>query len=473
MATDSTELTFVRCPACRSLVPAVSPRCRMCGSALEAGAKNAPTEGRDDVKQSRVRQRTTSSQNSELSSALNRVRTEGPSSGDASLAGGSNGDSSATAAAGLTETQIAPSADDQSSRGTTNLRSGGRLANATRTMEAVSPKFEDTDDTKDDWERVTPSAILLPSESTASSEKATDYSDASDVDASKNEVATDGDFEQSELDPLSSYIQEIEPKVSHADTNGSTHARDEVVAGAHESKLKELQSTRQISRSQSGDQSSEHLSNEPSRPGLVSGSVEGLSKRSSSGFTLKRGKEDTSEMAIPERAESTQVPNVHSRGLRVESSPRIDTQSSGRNAGKPSATEARTAARKPKPMPVHEDSDHAGRLSGWLVSYHSDPDGQAIELREGKFFVSGSSLKPTDLVLDDPTVSTPHALIRIDDSGVVRVQDLMSEHGIAIKRRGSDEFEPAEEHCELAHGDCLRFGAVEFLITLVPYVGER
>ena len=30
----SDELTFVRCPSCRSLVPAVSTRCRMCGAPL-------------------------------------------------------------------------------------------------------------------------------------------------------------------------------------------------------------------------------------------------------------------------------------------------------------------------------------------------------------------------------------------------------------------------------------------------------
>ena len=55
MSTDSTELTFVRCPSCRSLVPAVSTRCRMCGAALEA----APAEEEEEqTAQGRVRQRT-------------------------------------------------------------------------------------------------------------------------------------------------------------------------------------------------------------------------------------------------------------------------------------------------------------------------------------------------------------------------------------------------------------------------------
>jgi hypothetical protein len=37
---SSTGLTFVRCPACRSLVPAVSSRCRMCGSQLKSDNSN-------------------------------------------------------------------------------------------------------------------------------------------------------------------------------------------------------------------------------------------------------------------------------------------------------------------------------------------------------------------------------------------------------------------------------------------------
>ena len=41
---DSTELTFVRCPNCRSLVPAVSTRCRMCGAPLDLGDETSDEE---------------------------------------------------------------------------------------------------------------------------------------------------------------------------------------------------------------------------------------------------------------------------------------------------------------------------------------------------------------------------------------------------------------------------------------------
>ncbi|MBX7145338.1 MAG: hypothetical protein K1X79_12875, partial [Oligoflexia bacterium] len=74
MATDSTELTFVRCPSCRSLVPAVSTRCRMCGAGLDANA--TPEAGEQDKKGGRVRQRTMSQPQSELNSAVSKLRNE-------------------------------------------------------------------------------------------------------------------------------------------------------------------------------------------------------------------------------------------------------------------------------------------------------------------------------------------------------------------------------------------------------------
>lgn len=53
MAVDETELSFIRCPNCRSLVPAVATRCRMCGFILKGAEESA-----SDERPSRVRQRT-------------------------------------------------------------------------------------------------------------------------------------------------------------------------------------------------------------------------------------------------------------------------------------------------------------------------------------------------------------------------------------------------------------------------------
>lgn len=53
MATDDGELTFIRCPSCSSLIPAVAARCRMCGHGLEEEASSAA----DENGKSRIRHR--------------------------------------------------------------------------------------------------------------------------------------------------------------------------------------------------------------------------------------------------------------------------------------------------------------------------------------------------------------------------------------------------------------------------------
>ena len=67
MASETSELTFVRCPSCRSLVPASASRCRICNNTLEASSGTDSGEG---AKASgRVRQRTISASAEQLLAA--------------------------------------------------------------------------------------------------------------------------------------------------------------------------------------------------------------------------------------------------------------------------------------------------------------------------------------------------------------------------------------------------------------------
>jgi hypothetical protein len=108
-----------------------------------------------------------------------------------------------------------------------------------------------------------------------------------------------------------------------------------------------------------------------------------------------------------------------------------------------------------------------GRLFGWLVSFES-PDGRAIELREGKFFVTGSSIRVTDLVIEDASISTPHALMSVSADHGLLIQDLMSERGVFIRVGERGQYKREDGVVELKHGDWVRFGDVEFLVTVVP-----
>ncbi|MBX7145117.1 MAG: FHA domain-containing protein, partial [Oligoflexia bacterium] len=133
--------------------------------------------------------------------------------------------------------------------------------------------------------------------------------------------------------------------------------------------------------------------------------------------------------------------------------------------------------RQAQPMQRHTDGvkkseAQNGRLFGWLVNY-SNPDGDATELREGKFFVTASSLKTTDLILEDATVSTPHALCVVNSESGFQVQDLMSDRGVFVRRRGADSYQREYEIVSIEHGDWVRFGDVEFLVSLIAHVGAK
>jgi hypothetical protein len=114
-----------------------------------------------------------------------------------------------------------------------------------------------------------------------------------------------------------------------------------------------------------------------------------------------------------------------------------------------------------------------GRLFGWFVSYEN-PDGRAIELREGKFFVTGSSIRATDLILEDPSISTPHALMAVSSDGGLMLQDLMSDRGVFVRSSdGGGGYRREEGTVRIAHGDWVRFGDVEFLVVMVPQGSKR
>lgn len=115
--------------------------------------------------------------------------------------------------------------------------------------------------------------------------------------------------------------------------------------------------------------------------------------------------------------------------------------------------------------------DMKGRLFGWIVSF-KNPNGKAFELREGKFFVTKNSLKENDLIINDESISTPHAMVTISKNNGLVVQDLMSDMGIFLKHSKDDEYEKQELPFKITHGDWVKFGNVEYLVSLIAHVGE-
>jgi hypothetical protein len=120
-----------------------------------------------------------------------------------------------------------------------------------------------------------------------------------------------------------------------------------------------------------------------------------------------------------------------------------------------------------RPRAERVSTIEVGMLHGWLVNYE-DKLGVAVELRDSKFFVSRERIRSTDLVVDDPSLSSPHCLVTMLQDGSMQVQDLLSEFGIFVKKYGDKEFNKILDMGTVTNGDTIRFGTVEYLLVLIP-----
>lgn len=107
-------------------------------------------------------------------------------------------------------------------------------------------------------------------------------------------------------------------------------------------------------------------------------------------------------------------------------------------------------------------------IIGFLVSYDQDPNGEVYELRSGRVIVSSEAAGAGEhLLIDHPTVSPMHAIIRINPSGEIQVLDQLSEHGTKIIRVKGEIKELSGEKGPVYDGDTISFGERNFHICLV------
>lgn len=381
MATESTPLRFVRCPSCRSLVPAVSQRCRMCGYSLNAeeGEETPPPSQASG----RVRQRTMSQPNSELTEAAQRLRSEH-----------------------MEEARTEPKAREAESVDGTLVTTG---ASSKSTQKAVSG--DDLQDPLGDY-------LLGGDEDFGSKKK---EASAGETHVNGNGTAS---HDEASLEPAEGKKVIIEQGQKRS--GGLSFGR------AHDPRKKREKSKHASDTKAKSEKTQETLRQEPSGGDTYVAQNKAIQEQDMQ--EVPYNSEDESRPAPQE------MPQRSKQSRSSEASPEVSTRK--------------------------------GRLFGWMVSY-ADPDGEALELREGKFFVSSSSLKDTDLVIDHESVSTPHAIVTVSATKGLLVQDLMSERGVFVRGQEADTYRREEEIAPLDHGDWVRFGDVEFLVSLIAHVGEK
>ena len=509
MSSDSSELTFVRCPSCRSLVPAVSTRCRMCGASLDA---SAGMEEEEHPKTSgRVRQRTMSSQkDQEMSMTRDLIREESAQAG-------------ARKAPAASPVEPEPDEEDD------ELLADDPLS---AYIEEVEVEGEGGDD--DDHEDVDEDDFPLepaPAVSKAAPQREPEPEPEPEPELEPElelepepepdldlepESAFDDDDEDEDLAAEVDDFDE-EPLDDEQDDEDAPWQKAPVQAPVQAAPVQaRSEEPRPVERREepaavkSNDQPAE-------QPRVIVESGRGRQRR---GLSFDRPRpapeaerqpepveeaparkpaepERAPRPAQPPRKAAEPAPRAEEGSVREPVKPAPREEAPVREAApvrepvKPAARVEEAAPREPARASRDEDASPSrgtevsrkipavqpaqvrkGRLFGWLVSY-LDPSGKGVELREGKFFITRSSLKASDLVLDSESVSTPHAMAMVTAEGGLRVQDLMSERGVFVRRRGDDTYRREEDLLVLENGDWVRFGDLEFLVSLIPYVGVK
>lgn len=433
MASETSDLTFVRCPTCRSLVPASASRCRICNATLEAGGK---ASGDANAGANRVRQKTVSATPDEVASMIS---------------------------AGAPQPSAPPPP-----------------AQPVEPLAPADDPFGSNDDGFDplgaylqdlDSEPSQPPVAATPSATAPADDGLEDLDDLDDFDLDIfDEPPVEKPFEKkaSRAEPIEPGIDLIEP--SFEDDAAPPPAPPKQVAPPP--RREDPRPPRQENRPSRESAPAQKPQNpQPVRP----------------------------KMAPPRNEQRFQAPKPRDERPAPKQQPQRPAEDKDQRRNNQPATPAKVApqqaAQRQQPKPPsrdaqparedvharHEDRDgrrpHAGsgpragrvqpgRLFGWLVSFEN-PDGRAIELRGGRFFITGSNIRESDLILEDQSISTPHALMSIKDRGLM-IQDLMSERGTFIRSSGDSQYRREEGIIEVEHGDWIRFGDVEFLVVVVP-----
>lgn len=466
MASESSELTFVRCPSCRSLVPVSASRCRICNNPLDGAGKSA--EGEAAKQGGRVRQKTVSASAEELmqmeSDAARNVPppvSAAPAQSQPSF--GDDGD----------HEEVDPLAD---------FLQEFEAEAAKPVMSAPPPPAENPAAANDDDEDLesfldeldsydpvaeapAPVAQQVPFTAPVAEPplRAAVEDDFDDLDGGSDPLAnfmtTEDDFDldiapqpvQAVAPPEPEYVPEPppppppvrqappKPPVEKRPPPPPQHAPQQKQQS--QTPQKQQQSQPQAKQARPGNEQKGQRDHKHNQPQHEQRRDNAPRDREEPQRHEHRGEEGRKG---GQHSGSRHQDHTHER--RDERQPaRPDVQSSGPKTGKM----------------------RPGRLFGWLVSFES-PDGRAIELREGKFFVTGSSIRGTDLVIEDASISTPHALMSVSADHGLLIQDLMSERGVFVRAGERGQYKREDGVVELKHGDWVRFGDVEFLVTVVP-----
>lgn len=112
------------------------------------------------------------------------------------------------------------------------------------------------------------------------------------------------------------------------------------------------------------------------------------------------------------------------------------------------------------------------RILGFLISFDKDEHGEILEVREGRSIITSKFVDQSDILLiEDDSVSNPHAVIKADKKGNIMLLDQLSETGSSVIRSGQPkEIDAIGTPVDLKQGDIIRFGSRYFIFCAVPKI---
>jgi hypothetical protein len=480
MASETSELTFVRCPSCRSLVPATASRCRICNNPLEGADGQAKAGDADPSRAaSRVRQKTMSATPEDIALALNQ----------------GNNSIDARAASQQPPPPVQPAKPQQDAADDTDFDPLSAYLEELEEEPAALVVAEQGDDAPFVAEAASPET---PSAGTAELDDDFGFDIFDDFEPDV-EVAP-GTGQSAPLPANSVPVTPVQSAPVHKSAPAAApltaqperreeQRRDEPrresprPPPASQQPVKREQNARVQNNDRHADRQPRDVAQQSKREGRDQSQSQQPQRHNhqhnqhqSKGQQVQQG----GDRARDDRRVQQDNPRPAER--KHEERRRDERRGDERRSDERRNDDRRSQA-TPPPPPVADGVQVAsvgpktgkmrpGRLFGWFVSYEN-PDGRAIELREGKFFVTGSSIRPTDLILEDPSISTPHALMAVSAEGGLVIQDLMSDRGVFVRSSGGGGYRREEGTVHVAHGDWVRFGDVEFLVIIVPNGSTR
>ncbi len=409
MSANEIELTFIRCPSCKSLMPSTAVKCGMCGFDLGSGDEDTST--RELQRKSRLRQKTFY--------------------GDASSEVNEEADSDVFRDTGKGKGYLNPHSDLLMKSGVDFDHSDfedseaetGMSDSAARVPEPVEKKVEEKE---------------IGRTSFNESRSRLHFSGDRKVVSSEEDEEMDEDQETSESEVLQENSSEIRKKRKRKRKKKKPVIQDMASEEASEERESSVKRVTPLQRASSQEGYHDLSGKNVSHP-----------REEVQGDLVKQRPEVQEPESAPDnfgRKHNLPKHDISSEVVRQES------QISGFSQVKKQGL----------------SKGEGAMLIGWFVNYTNDKQGLSFEIRMGRQFIGRQSLREDDLIIQDSAISTPHCLLQVEGNGTVLLQDLMSEHGTFVKKAGNGDYQQIDSSVSLAHGDKVRLGSFEMVVCLIP-----